>query len=40
VVEFEGKTEKLTGDAAEQFAQWRAFLQRIYEQEATPETQL
>jgi len=40
VVEFEGRTEKLTGDAAEQFAQWRAFLQRIYEQEATPETQL
>lgn len=40
VVEFEGRTEKLTGDAAEQFAQWRGFLQRMYEQEATPETQL
>ena len=40
VVAFEKDTEKLTGTAKEQFGQWRAFLQRIYEQERTPEVEL
>ena len=40
VVQFEEKTVELTGNAAEQFGQWRNFLQQIYEQEATPETVL
>lgn len=40
VVEFEGKTKEISGDAAEQFAEWRAFLKEIYEQEKTPEKQL
>ncbi|MZR32365.1 hypothetical protein [Sneathiella litorea] len=40
VVEFEGETKKLTGNAAKQFAEWREFLKQIYEQEKTPEKQL
>ena len=40
VVEFDEQTEKLTGDAKEQFGQWRAFLKKIYEQERTPEVDL
>lgn len=40
VVEFEGRTKKITGDAAEQFAEWRAFLKEIFEQEKTPIKQL
>lgn len=40
VVEFEGKTKKITGDATEQFAEWRAFLKEIFEQEKTPVKQL
>ena len=40
VVEFHEQTEKLTGDAKEQFGQWRAFLKKIYEQERTPEVDL
>ncbi len=40
VVEFEETTTKLTGSAKEQFAKWRAFLKRIFEQEATPDVQL
>lgn len=40
VVEFEKKTEKLSGSAKEQFSQWRTFLKRIYEEEATPDAQL
>jgi hypothetical protein len=40
VVEFEKTTTKLTGSAKEQFAKWRAFLKRIFEQEATPDVQL
>ena len=40
VVEFDEQTEKLTGDAKEQFSQWRAFLKKIYEQERTPEVDL
>ena len=33
VVELEGTTAELTGDAREQFRQWRAFLRRIYAEE-------
>ena len=40
VVEFEGTTAELTGDAREQFAQWRAFLRRIHAEERTPEKTL
>ncbi|WP_169544083.1 hypothetical protein [Sneathiella aquimaris] len=40
VVEFEGKTKQITGDAAAQFAEWRAFLKEIFEQEQTPAKQL
>lgn len=40
VIEFEKETIKLTGSAKEQFAQWREFLKKIYEQERTPEKQL
>ena len=38
VVSFENETVELTGNIQEQFAQWREFLKRIYEQEATPNT--
>ena len=37
-VELEGTTAELTGDAREQFRQWRAFLRRIYDEERTPES--
>ncbi len=40
VVAFEEKTLELTGDAKEQFSQWRGFLQQIYVQEQTPENKL
>ncbi|MDQ6996209.1 MAG: hypothetical protein Q9M82_01965 [Mariprofundus sp.] len=40
VVKFEKSTLKLTGTAKEQFAQWRAFLKKIYAEEATPDVQL
>jgi hypothetical protein len=40
VISFEERTVELTGDAKEQFAQWRQFLQKIYAQERTPEKQL
>jgi hypothetical protein len=40
VIEFEKETVKLTGDAKEQFAQWRTFLKEIFEQETTPNVQL
>lgn len=40
VIAFEEKTVELTGDAKEQYAQWRGFLKRIYAQEETPEKQL
>ena len=40
VVAFEGRTVELTGDAREQYVQWRDFLKRIYAEEATPEKQL
>jgi len=40
VIKFEKETVELTGDAAEQFAQWRNFLKQIYQEEATPEVRL
>ena len=40
VVAFEGRTVELTGDAREQYVQWRDFLRRIYAEEATLERQL
>ena len=40
VVAFEKKTIELTGNASEQFAQWRGFLKKVYLQERTPEVQL
>ena len=40
VIAFEEKTLELTGDAKQQFSQWREFLQQIYAQELTPEKQL
>jgi len=40
VIEFEKKTIELTGDAAEQFTQWRGFLKQIYEAQATPNVRL
>ncbi|RED44862.1 hypothetical protein [Aestuariispira insulae] len=40
VVEFENKTAELTGNAKEQFQQWRAFLKEIFAQEQTPDVAL
>ncbi|HFD11795.1 MAG TPA: hypothetical protein ENJ32_04930 [Crenotrichaceae bacterium] len=40
LISLENETVKLTGNAQEQFAQWREFLKRIYEQESTPDTKL
>lgn len=40
VVAFEEREEKLVGDSAEQFQQWRSFLKTIYELERTPDVQL
>ena len=40
MVEFENETVQLTGNAQQQFAQWRAFLQTIFEQESTPDVML
>ena len=40
VIKFEKETVELTGDAAEQFAQWRNFLKQIYQAQATPEVRL
>lgn len=40
VVQFEEKTVKLTGDAKEQFGQWREFLKQVYAVERTPDTAL
>ena len=40
VVELEGTTAELTGDAREQFRQWRAFLKRIHAEERSAEKTL
>ncbi len=40
LVELEGKTAELTGDANEQFRQWRTFLRKIYDEEGIPDTKI
>lgn len=40
VIAFEKESVELTGDAKEQFTQWRAFLQKIYAEEQTPDIQI
>ena len=40
VITFEDETVELTGNIQQQFVQWRQFLQRIYEQESTPNMEL
>lgn len=40
VVELEGTTAELTGDAREQFRQWRSFLRRIHAEEQSAEKTL
>ncbi|MDE0780690.1 MAG: hypothetical protein OSB67_08045 [Alphaproteobacteria bacterium] len=40
VIAFEKEVVELTGTASEQFAQWREFLQQIFEQEKTPTVKL
>ncbi len=40
VVKFDEETQELTGDVDEQFEQWRTFMGKMYELEATPQTQL
>jgi len=40
VIAFEKESVELTGDAKEQFDQWREFLQKIYSAEQTPDVQL
>ncbi len=40
VISYEDESVKLTGNIQQQFEQWRAFLQRIYEQESTPNVEL
>ena len=40
VIDLENKTVELTGNAREQFRQWRKFLKRIYAEESTPNVSL
>ena len=40
VIEFENKTIELSGNAKEQFVEWRKFLSKMYELEKTPDVQL
>ncbi|MFW2366179.1 MAG: hypothetical protein ACN4GW_07160 [Desulforhopalus sp.] len=40
VIAFEKESVELTGDAREQYKQWRSFLQKIYMEEMTPDVQL
>jgi len=40
VIAFEKESVELTGNAREQFAKWREFLQKIYSEEQTPDVQL
>ncbi len=40
VIAFDKQSVELSGDAKEQFMQWRTFLQKIYAEEATPDVQL
>ncbi len=40
VIEFENKTIELSGNAKQQFIEWRKFLKKMYELEKTPDIQL
>ena len=40
VIEFENKTIELSGNAKQQFIEWRNFLKKMYELEKTPDVQL
>lgn len=40
VIQMEEETEKISGNASEQFDQWRQLLKRIYEMEKTPDINL
>ena len=40
VMTYEEESVELTGDIDEQFRQWRDFLNRMYQLEATPDVQL
>ena len=40
VIAFNKASVELTGNAREQFMQWRTFLQKIYSEEKTPDVQL
>ncbi|MDT8312028.1 MAG: hypothetical protein RQ732_11320, partial [Methylophaga sp.] len=40
VMTYEEQSVELTGDIENQFQQWRAFLNRMYQLEATPDVQL
>jgi outer membrane lipoprotein SlyB len=40
VIAFEKESVELTGDAREQFMQWRTFLQKIYAEEMTPDVKI
>jgi len=40
VIAFEKESVELTGNAKEQFMQWRTFLQKIYFVEKTPDVQI
>jgi hypothetical protein len=40
VIAFEKESVELTGDAREQFMQWRTFLQKIYAEEMTPDIKI
>ncbi len=40
VIEFENKTIELSGNAKQQFIEWRNFLKKMYELEKTPDIQL
>ena len=40
VMTYEEESVELTGDIEQQFQQWRAFLNRMYQLEATPDVQL
>jgi len=40
LIEFENKTIELSGNARQQFIEWRKFLKKMYELEKTPDVQL
>tara|TARA_E500000331_G_scaffold320272_1_gene333633 strand:- start:165 stop:644 length:480 start_codon:yes stop_codon:yes gene_type:complete len=40
IIEFENKTIELSGNAKQQFLEWRNFLKKMYELEKTPNIQL